>query len=199
MKTRPAGESRGRSSASVVLCLERLPVFMRPSGTKPDPHRRQRRALRAVASFEFVKGVFVILMGVCALALVHRDVWLMAESLLALLHVNTDRRSAQAFLDFADSITDARLWAAARIAFAYAALRFAEAYGLWNERTWAEWVAFVSGTLLLPFEIRELLRGVTILRCALFIGNLAVVSYMLYVILANRREHRKARSAATRG
>jgi len=183
----------------VLVCLKRLPVFMRPSGTKPDPHRRQRRALRAVASFEFVKGVFVILMGICALALVHKDVWLMAESLLALLHVNTDRRSAQIFLDFADSVTDARLWAAARIAFAYAALRFTEAYGLWHERTWAEWVAFVSGTLLLPFEIRELLRGVTVLRCALFIGNLAVVSYMLYVILANRRERRRARSAATRG
>ncbi|MGO9085487.1 MAG: DUF2127 domain-containing protein [Terriglobales bacterium] len=170
---------------------------MRPPGTKPDPHRRQRRALRAVASFEFVKGVFVILMGICALALVHKDVWLMAESLLALLHVNTERHSAQVFLDFADSITDARLWAAVRIAFAYAALRFAEAYGLWHERTWAEWVAFVSGTLLLPFEIRELLRGVTVLRCALFIGNLAVVSYMLYVILANRRERRRAGSAAT--
>jgi len=169
---------------------------MRPPGTKPDHHRRQRRALRAVASFEFVKGVFVVLMGICALALVHKDVWLMAESLLALFHVNTDRRAAQAFLDFADSITDARLWAAARIAFAYATLRFAEAYGLWHERTWAEWVAFVSGTLLLPFEVRELLRGVTVLRCALFIGNLAVVAYMLYVILANRRERRRTRSAA---
>jgi uncharacterized membrane protein (DUF2068 family) len=161
---------------------------MRQPGTKPDPHRRQRRVLRAVAMFEFFKGCFVVLMGLCALALVHRDVWLYAESLLALLHINTDRRSAQLFLDFADSVTDARLWAAARIAFAYAALRFTEAYGLWKGRTWAEWVALVSGALLLPFEIRELMRGLTALRCALFIGNMAVVLYMLYVIRANRRE-----------
>ena len=40
--------------------------------------------LRAVALFEFLKGVFVVLMGICALALVHKDVWLYAESLLAL-------------------------------------------------------------------------------------------------------------------
>jgi len=159
--------------------------------TKPDPHRRQRRILRTVASFECVKGIFVLLMGATAVVLVHKDVWLMAESLLALFHVNTDRHSAQVFLDFADSITDARLWAAARIAFAYAALRFAEAYGLWNERTWAEWVAFVSGTLLLPLEVRELWRGLTVWRCVLFAGNLIVVAYMLYVILANRRERRK--------
>lgn len=161
---------------------------MRYFGKSPDPRRRQRRMLRAVASFEFFKGIFVVVMGVCALTLVHKDTWLIAESLLARLHISTDRRSAQLFLDFADSITDARLWAAARIAFAYAILRFTEAYGLWKERTWAEWVALVSGGLLLPLEVRELLRGVTVMRCALLIGNLAVVLYMLYVIIANRRE-----------
>lgn len=165
---------------------------MNRSGNSPDPHRARRRALRAVASFEFTKGVFVALMGFCALALVHKDLWLIAESLLALFHISTDRHSAQVFLDFADSVTDARLWAAARIAFAYAALRFIEAYGLWKERTWAEWMAFVTGTLLLPLEIRELLRGLTLLRCALFSGNVAVVSYMLYVILANRRQRQNA-------
>lgn len=148
--------------------------------------------LRAVAGFEFCKGVFVVLMGVCAIALLHRDTWLLAEILLDRLHISTDRRPAQLFLDFADSITDARLWYAVRIAFAYAALRFTEAYGLWKERTWAEWVALVSGTLLLPLEVRELFRGVTFIRSAFLIGNLAVVFYMLYVILVNRRERRLA-------
>jgi uncharacterized membrane protein (DUF2068 family) len=165
---------------------------MRQPGNKLDAHRRQRRVLRAVAGFEFFKGSFVVLMGLCALALVHRDVWLYAESLLALLHISTDRRSAQMFLDFADRVTDARLWAAARIAFAYAALRFIEAYGLWKARTWAEWVALVSGALLLPLEIRELMRGLTAWRCFLFVANMAVVLYMLYVIRNNRRERAAA-------
>ena len=160
---------------------------------------RRRRMLRLVALFEFFKGIFVVLMGICALALVHQDAWLLAESLLALLHVNTDRHSAQLFLDFADSLTDARLWAAARIAFAYAALRFTEAYGLWKQRTWAEWVAFLAGSLLLPLEVRELIRGVTAMRCALLLANLAIVVYMLYVILANRRERRTEVSSVGRG
>ncbi len=162
---------------------------------KSDRSRRQRRVLRAVATLEFCKGVFVVLMGICALLLVHKDLWLYAESLLALLHINTDRRFAQMFLDMADNVTDARLWAAARIAFAYSILRFTEAYGLWRERTWAEWVAFVSGFLLLPFEIRELLRGVTLVRCSLLIANIAIVLYMLYIIISNRRE-RKALAKA---
>ncbi len=173
--------------------LKQFSLFMHKSGKMPNPHRRQRQVLRAVASFEFFKGVFVVVMGVCALALVHKDTWLIAESLLALLHISTDHRFAQSFLDFADSITDARLWAAARIAFAYAALRFTEGYGLWKGRTWAEWVACISGTLLLPLEVRELFRGITFFRCALLVGNVAIVLFMVYIILANRRERRAAR------
>src|SRR5580704_12174119 len=104
----------------------------------------QRRLLRVVAAFELVKGLFVMLIGLSAILLVHKDAWVIAESLLALLHISTDRHWAQLFLDFADRLTDARLWMAAQVAFAYSILRFIEAYGLWKQRTWAEWVAFVS-------------------------------------------------------
>jgi len=163
---------------------------MRPP--TPPPPRRQRRVLQTVATIEFLKGVFVTLMGICALLLVHKDAWLYAESVLAVFHISTDRRIARMFLDFADNVTDAKLWAAAWLAFAYSTLRFIEGYGLWRCRTWAEWVAAISGTLLLPLEVRELFRRVTLLRCGVLIVNVAVVLYMVYIILANRREHRKA-------
>jgi uncharacterized membrane protein (DUF2068 family) len=162
---------------------------MPSSGTQTGLPTAQRRILRLVATFEFIKGVFVLLIGIAAILLVHKDAWVIAESVLTLLHISTDRHSAQLFLDFADDITDARLWAAIRLAFVYAALRFAEGYGLWHERTWAEWVAFGSGTLLIPLEIRELLRGVTVLRSAVFVGNLVIIFYMLYLLRAGRLAH----------
>jgi uncharacterized membrane protein (DUF2068 family) len=169
---------------------------MLPSVTKIDSPRAQKNLLRLVALFEFFKGVFVLLIGFIALLLLHKDEWVIAESLLALLHINTDRRSAQLFLDFADRLTDARLWTAVRLAFAYSALHLSEAYGLWKQRTWAEWMAFLSGTLLLPLEIRGLMRGITALRSALFLGNIAVVLYMLFLLLAQRRRRRESQSAA---
>ena len=159
---------------------------MSSSATKIALHPAQRRLLRLVASFEFIKGVFVLLIGLSALLLVHKDAWVIAESLLARLHISTDRHSAQVFLDFAEDITDARLWAAAWLAFAYSTLRFTEAYGLWKQRTWAEWVAFGSGTLLIPVEIRELARGITLFRSAVFVGNLVIVFYMLYLLRTGR-------------
>jgi len=139
-----------------------------------------------VATFEFLKGIFVLLIGLSAILLVHKDAWVVAESLLALLHISTDRHWAQLFLDFADNLTDARLWAAAKLAFAYSLFRFAEAYGLWKARTWAEWIALLSGTILLPLEIRELMRGVTLLRSGVFVVNLIIVGYMLYLLRSGR-------------
>jgi uncharacterized membrane protein (DUF2068 family) len=161
--------------------------------TKIDFHRAQKNLLRAVASFEFIKGVFVLLIGVCAILLVRKDAWVMAESILALFHISTDRHSAQVFLDFADNLTDTRLWAAAKLAFVYSGLRFAEGYGLWNQRTWAEWIAFGSGTLLLPLEVRELMRGITIIRSVVFVANLGIVLYMFFLLRAGRRERRLQR------
>jgi len=159
------------------------------------PIRAQKPLLRFVAMFEFLKGLFVVTMGLCALLLVHRDAWLLAERILALFHYSPDRRYAQLFLKFADSATDARLWTAASVAFTYGGLRLIEAYGLWRQRAWAEWIAFVAGAVFLPLEIRELSRGITVLRVVLFVANLAVVIYMFYLLRYNHRERQKVAAA----
>ena len=64
--------------------------------------------------------------------MVHKDAWDAAEALLRFLHVNPDRHHyAQVFLNLADNVTDAKLWAVAAGAAAYSVVRFVEAYGLW--------------------------------------------------------------------
>ena len=90
---------------------------------------------------EFLKGLVVLLAGFGVLSLVHRDAWDVAESFLEWLHINPDTRYAQVFLSLADKVTDTKLWTVAIIALAYSTLRYFEAYGLWRERAWAEWLA----------------------------------------------------------
>jgi uncharacterized membrane protein (DUF2068 family) len=41
----------------------------------------------------------------------------------------------------------------------YAALRFAEAFGRWRGRRWAQWLGAASGAIYVPFEVVELLEG----------------------------------------
>ena len=109
-----------------------------------------------MASLELAKGAVVLLLGFGAVSLVHKDAWDVAESLLQILHVNPDHhRYAQVFLNLADNVTDAKLWAMAAGAMAYSIIRFVEAYGLWRARTWAEWFALISGAIYVPFEAYE--------------------------------------------
>lgn len=111
----------------------------------------------------------------------HRDAWDVAESFLEWLHISPETRYAQVFLNLADQVTDAKLWAVALGALAYSSLRFAEAYGLWRERAWAEWLALISGAIYLPFEIYELARRPDWLRLVILVINLAVVLYMVFL------------------
>src|SRR5215475_7792145 len=151
-----------------------------------DSHTRQLQALRAVASVEFLKGLVVLLAGFGVLSLVHRDAWDVAESFLEWLHISPDTHYAQVFLNLADQITDSKVWAVAIGALAYSSLRFAESYGLWRERPWAEWLALVSGAIYLPFEIYELARKPDWVRLSILLINLAVVIYMAYLRLQAR-------------
>ena len=130
-----------------------------------ERHRR-RAALRAVASLELTKGLVVLLLGFGAVSMVHKDAWDAAEALLRFLHVNPDHHHyAQVFLNLADNVTDKKLWALAAGAAAYSIVRFVEAYGLWLERTWAEWFALISGALYVPFEVYEVVRRTTANSC----------------------------------
>jgi len=159
----------------------------------PPHHDANLQVLRAVASLELTKGLIVLLAAFGVLFLVGRDPWDIADGMLRLLHISPDRHFAQAFLDWADTLTDAKLWAVAAVALGYSILRFTEAYGLWYARAWAEWMALISGSLYLPFEIYNLVHRQSFFHILVLIGNLAIVLYMVYLLWAGKSLHRKAR------
>lgn len=143
-----------------------------------------------------MKGLVVLLAGFGVLSLVHRDAWDVAESFLEWLHISPDAHYAQVFLNLADQLTDTKLWAVAIGALTYSSLRFAEAYGLWRARAWAEWLALISGAIYLPFEIFELARRPDWIRLSIFLINLAVVLYMAFLRLQARGRFRTSQPAA---
>ena len=152
------------------------------------------KGVRIVAAFEAVKGLLVVLTGFGLLALLHRDLQALGAELVEHLHMNPASRYPHIFLNALSALTDARLWQLAGAALAYALLRFAEAWGLWRERRWAEWLAVASGAIYLPFEVIELARGVSVLKLATFAANLAILLYMGAVL--RRRLRREKLPAA---
>jgi uncharacterized membrane protein (DUF2068 family) len=63
---------------------------------------------------------------------------------------------------------------------AYAVLEGSEAIGLWFAQRWAEYLTFLSTTVLLPLEIYEIVHEGTLLKVIGFLINLAVVVYLLF-------------------
>jgi uncharacterized membrane protein (DUF2068 family) len=142
--------------------------------------------LRAVALFEAAKGALVLVAGFGLAALVHRDAQHLAELLVHRLHLNAAKRYPRIFLELMGHVSDAQLWALAALAATYAAVRFAEAYGLWLGRRWAEWLAALSSGIYVPVEIYELSRSVTAIKLGALILNACVVAYMCRVLWRTR-------------
>jgi uncharacterized membrane protein (DUF2068 family) len=145
--------------------------------------------LRAAAIFEALKGALVIVTGCGLLALIHRDAQAFAEHLVRHMHLNPARHYPRVFIEAAGRLTDSRLRTLAVMAFAYATLRFAEAYGLWRARAWAEWLAIISGAAYLPVEVYELARRVTAVRALALVTNAALVIFISYARYRTSRVH----------
>ena len=136
------------------------------------------RTLRGVAIFEAAKGLLVLLGGIGLFELIHHDVQKMAEQLIAHTHLNPANGYPRIFLDFTSKITDGKLFALASLAIAYALIRLAEAYGLWFERRWAQWLGAVSGGIYVPIEIYELFHQVSTIKFIALVANLAIVVFL---------------------
>lgn len=63
---------------------------------------------------------------------------------------------------------------------AYAVLEGCEGIGLWMGKRWAEYLTFVSTSVLLPFEVYEIINRGTVLKVIGFLINLAVVVWLLF-------------------
>ena len=142
---------------------------------------------KLVAFFEAAKGVLILLVGFGALSLVHRNIRLVAAGVVGRFHLNPTHLFARSFIEISNHMNDARLWLYASLGFLYASFRFLEAYGLWLERSWAEWLAVISGGIFLPFEIYELASKFTLIRMSAFVVNLIVVYAVAAVLFKKNR------------
>ena len=82
-------------------------------------------------------------------------------------------------LDKAFSLSAGTLHVVGVALLAYAALEGIEAIGLWMGKRWAEYLTFISTTVLLPLEIYEIIHAATVLKVIGFLINLAVVIWLL--------------------
>jgi uncharacterized membrane protein (DUF2068 family) len=139
------------------------------------------KGIQTIAVFEAFKGILVLIAGFALLNLVHRDLQYLAENIVRHLHMNPARHYPRIFLEAIAGISSSRIKLFAAFAFLYSVIRFVEAYGLWHFKTWAEWFAILSGAIYIPVELVGLFRHANVIKLSIFLVNLFIVLYLLYI------------------
>ena len=141
--------------------------------------RTHHTGLAVIAVFKVVKGVLLLLVGLGLLKLVHAEIATLFSLLIEGLHLNADSRLIHALVLKVDALQPNSVLLAGLVSLGYAGMLLVEGVGLWLEFTWAAYLTVVSTSLLLPFELYEVIEQVSVLRIGVLLLNLAIVAYLV--------------------
>jgi uncharacterized membrane protein (DUF2068 family) len=138
------------------------------------------RGLWLIAAFKLIKAFGLIAVGVGALRLLHRDIAALVEHWINVFRVDPHNHYIDLLLEKLAILDDRRLKELSIGTFVYAGIFLVEGVGLALRKRWAEYFTIISTASLLPIEIYELTRRVSIGRSLALVINLAVVAYLIY-------------------
>jgi len=151
---------------------------------KPAKVRKGTSGLLWIALFKLFKATLLIAVGIGAHKLLHRDV---AETVLYwvdILRVDPDNRFIHRLLARLFAVTPAQLRAASVGTFVYAALLLTEGLGLLLRKRWAEYFTIITTAGLIPLEVYEISRHVTLAKFLVLVVNVAIVIYLVAYVRA---------------
>lgn len=147
------------------------------------------RGLRVIAAFKLLKATALIAVGVGALKLLHKDVAAIAEHWINMFQVDPRNHFINLLLAKLSILDDRRLKELSLGTFIYAGIFLVEGVGLALQKRWAEYFTIITTSSLLPIEIYELARRVSISRCLALAINLGVVAYLIFELRRFPKKH----------
>ncbi len=147
--------------------------------------------LVVIAVFKLLKGLLLLFLGFGLLELVHAEIATLFSFLIEALHLNADSRLIHALVLKVDALQPHSVLVAGFVSLGYAGMLLVEGVGLWLEFSWAAYLTVVSTSLLLPFELYEVIEQVSMLRVVVLLVNLAIVLYLI-----SQLKHHALRSRA---
>ena len=139
----------------------------------------QTKELKIVAVIEAVKGLLVLIAAGLFFHLLHADLQSASEAIVRHFHLDPARHNPGVFMATAVDFGNAHKLILSFGALSYAAVRFVEAFGLWQARSWAWGFGIITGALYIPFELAELTQHITWPAVTVLAANVAVV-FMLW-------------------
>ena len=137
-----------------------------------------KTGMAAIAVFKMVKGALLLFVGLGLLNLVHAEIATLFWHLLEALHLKTDSRLMHALVLKVDALQPHSVLVGGLVSLGYAGLLLVEGIGLWLERAWAAYLTVVSMSLLMPLELYEVMKQVSMVRIGVLLLNLVIVLYL---------------------
>lgn len=109
----------------------------------------------------------------------HQDIAIRLEHWIRALHLDPGNRHIEMLLERVSNLSAAQVKRLGLVGLLYAGLFLVEGTGLWLQRRWGEWATVVITGLLIPVEIYEIARHLTIVKILVLLVNIAVVAYLI--------------------
>lgn len=142
--------------------------------------RSHGRGLRLIAAFKLLKGLALVALGIGALKLLHKDAAAIIEHWITVFRVDPHNHFMDLLLAKLSILDDRRLKELSVGTFVYSAIFFTEGIGLALEKRWAEYFTIITTSSLLPLEVYELAKRMSMGRGIALLINLAVVVYLIF-------------------
>jgi uncharacterized membrane protein (DUF2068 family) len=146
---------------------------------KPAQHRKSATTLLLIALFKLIKGLLLLTVGVGAVKLLHLDVAETLSGWVDFLRVDPDNRFIHGILSRVLNLSPAQLKAASVGTFIYAGLLLTEGIGLLFRKRWAEYFTIITTAGLIPLELYELSKHISVAKLSILAINIAIVVYLV--------------------
>ena len=132
-----------------------------------------------IGVFKLFKALLLIVAGIGAIRLLHKDLASTAMHWVQVLRVDPDNRYIHGVLVRIFRVTPKQLRELSVGTFIYAGLFLTEGFGLLLRKHWAEYFTIITTGLFIPLEIYELVRHFTITKLVVTVINVLIVWYLV--------------------
>jgi uncharacterized membrane protein (DUF2068 family) len=148
------------------------------AGKRSGPSAQSSSVLILIGVFKLAKAILLIVAGIGAIRLLHKDVAGTVIHWTRVLRVDPDNRFVHGALTRVFRVTPQQLKELSVGTFIYAGLFATEGMGLLLRKRWAEYFTLVTTGGFIPLEIYELLHRFSVAKVVITLINVLIVWYL---------------------
>jgi uncharacterized membrane protein (DUF2068 family) len=145
------------------------------------------RLLPWIAAERAVRGLLLVGVGIYLLSQPNANLASLATRLARRVELDPDHGFVHHVIVRIGALDRNQIALIGAGAIAYGLLEVVEGVGLWLRQRWAEWLTVIATSLLVPFEIYELIQRPSPLKAAGLAVNILIVLYLVRVVRRHER------------